>query len=116
MGLIFTASASSDPGLPSEISDKTAHFAAYALLSALFLRAFAGGALAAVSWPRALAAILLSVLYGVTDELHQTLVPQRSPEVLDVAADALGACGGALFVMIVKWVREALKPVAGRER
>lgn len=107
MALIFTASASPDPGLPSSVSDKTAHFAAYGLLSALFLRALAGGALAGMTWTRATAAVLLSLLYGVTDELHQRFVPYRSPDVLDVVADAVGACAGVIALLILRWGRAA---------
>jgi hypothetical protein len=103
MALIFTASASSDPGLPSAVSDKTAHFAAYGVLSALFLRALARGALAGVTWRRAAVAVLLSVLYGVTDEVHQSFVPDRSPDGLDVVADSVGACAGAVALLLIKW-------------
>lgn len=107
MALIFTASASPDPGLPSSVSDKTAHVAAYALLSVLVLRALADGALATMTWPRATVAVLLSVLYGVTDEVHQRFVPGRSPDVLDVVADAVGAVGGVAALLILRWVRAA---------
>lgn len=33
----------------------------------------------------------IASLYGFTDEAHQAFVPGRSPELLDVFADVLGA-------------------------
>lgn len=92
MAVIFHLSSLQDPGpLPGDISDKSGHFLGYALLSALMLRAVAGGRLRAITWRLALAAVALSSLYGATDEAHQSFVAGRSPEVLDWAADSMGA-------------------------
>ena len=48
----------------------------------------------------AVAAAVVSTVYGVTDELHQSLVPTRQSDALDVLADAIGAsvAAGALLV------------------
>jgi len=48
-----------------------------------------------VSFAAAFAAIVISSLYGVTDEYHQVFVPGRTFDVLDMAADAFGAAAGA---------------------
>jgi VanZ family protein len=42
-------------------------------------------------------AFLISVLYGVSDELHQALVPGRTPDVLDLAADTIGSIFGVVI-------------------
>lgn len=64
------------------------HFIAYFLLGASFLWAI-GGERPTV---RAKAAsVLLSVLYGLTDEFHQSFVPGRSPDLMDIRNDAVGA-------------------------
>ncbi len=35
-------------------------------------------------------ALTATVLYGLTDELHQAFVPQRTASLIDVAADGIG--------------------------
>lgn len=90
MAFIFAASSISDLGtLP--VGDVTGHGIGYALLGALLLRALAGGRFVGVTWGRAVAAVLLATLYGVSDELHQSFVPGRSADRYDVLADCLGA-------------------------
>jgi VanZ family protein len=108
MALIFAASSSPDPGLPTDVSDKTAHFAAYGLLGALLFNALADGALSGMTWTRGLLAVVLAVAYGLTDELHQRVVPQRTPDPLDVAADAAGACAAVLALLALRHVRSRL--------
>lgn len=36
-------------------------------------------------------AVALTLLYGVSDEIHQMMVPGRHPSVIDLLADGLGA-------------------------
>jgi VanZ family protein len=98
MTLIFAASSLSNPGqLPGDISDKSAHVLAYSVLGFLLLRAFSKGRVAGISWRAITLTIVFATLYGASDELHQRFVPGRSPDVLDVAADALGAsCAAAV--------------------
>ena len=92
MALIFRVSSIPTLGrLPGGFSDHTAHFAAYAVLGALLLRALADGRWAGVTRRRAVFAWGLSVVYGVTDEFHQWFVPGRFAALDDLVADALGA-------------------------
>ncbi len=98
-GLIFWLSSLSNPlpFLPSGhwSIDKLGHAAEYALLAALCARALAGS----VKTPGRvlLGAWFLATLYGASDEWHQSFVPGRSADVLDLAADAAGAAVGALL-------------------
>ncbi len=52
------------------------------------------------------AALLLGILYGVSDEWHQYFVPNRNSSAHDVAADGIGVFLGALI-----WVKR--NPHAG---
>jgi VanZ family protein len=106
MALIFYLSSLPDPGgPPGGISDKTAHFLIYGALGAGMMRALAGGRATAIALPTILAAIVLTTLYGVSDEIHQYFVPPRTPDILDVAADAAGACAGAIAVTVLARLR-----------
>lgn len=75
--------------------DKGVHAVEYGVLGVLLAHALAGTfALRsrAVLWWWAAG---LTVLFGMTDEIHQAFVPGRSSDILDVAADAVGAVAGA---------------------
>ena len=102
MGLIFFFSSLPDPGgPPGGISDKTAHVLIYAALGASLVRALAGGQITAMTLTRILLAAALGTLYGASDEIHQHFVPPRTPDILDVAADAVGAFVGAIVMTLV---------------
>lgn len=88
MGLIFFVS--SQPTLPSHpdelidlIIKKAGHIAEYGFLALLFRRAFLN--------KRQFLPLLLTVLYAASDEYHQTFVPGRNGDLLDLGADVLGA-------------------------
>lgn len=94
MAVIFYFSSLSNPALPPGTSDTSWHTAGYLGLALVTCRALAGG-FGRVLTPRmALVAFAIVVGYGVTDEWHQSFVPGRTPDVGDIAADALGACMG----------------------
>lgn len=94
MGVIFYLSSQSSfpikpTGFWDAIDDYVAHMVVYAVLGVLAFRAWRVEGLrpAQAAW----AAFLLCVVYGVSDEWHQSFVPNRTPSVLDVVADAVGA-------------------------
>lgn len=90
-GVIFYLSSRSRvPGPDVAGFDKVAHFCAYALLMWLLAHATEHSRL-----PLALA-VVLGLLYGVSDEIHQMFVPGRSPDVLDWFADAAGIAAATL--------------------
>lgn len=99
---IFWVSSRPSVPLPSGWgADKLSHFWAYTLLGFLLARGTAAYRLS----PRW--AVLLGVLYGASDELHQHFVPGRSVEAADWAADALGVLAGVLLSFWLASVRRA---------
>jgi VanZ family protein len=47
-----------------------------------------------------LSSFLLTILYGVTDEFHQSFVPGRHASLLDLVADSFGALLFAPWVFV----------------
>ena len=100
MGLIFLLSAQSDlPGRPShwllEVASNVGHFVGYALLAFWWWRALRHAQTGSPGqgvrpWVFILA-FVIAVLYGVSDEYHQSFVPGRDSSPLDLLVDALGA-------------------------
>ena len=110
MGAIFVTThipaASSDAtervfGLFNYLARKTAHLAEFAVLSCLWYASIAGNLQA---WRLRIARLawLLAALYGLSDEIHQAFVPNRSASWHDVALDAAGALIGLLILLRYK--------------
>ena len=95
MAVIFAVSAQPNP-LPevtARVSDKVLHLVEYSGLAALLVRALTREGW---GWRDAmLAAMVMTSLYGASDEYHQAFVPNRNPAVSDWVADSLGALVGA---------------------
>ena len=72
-----------------------AHVVLYAGLAALLFSALSNSAETRATWAVACLAFSASVLYGVSDELHQAFVPGRTASEIDLALNGLGAALGA---------------------
>ncbi len=70
--------------------DKLAHIGVYAILCALLLRALLQST-ALRPTAACLLAVLLTSLYGASDEFHQSFVPLREADLFDWLADTVGA-------------------------
>ncbi|HET9417260.1 MAG TPA: VanZ family protein [Candidatus Limnocylindria bacterium] len=81
--------------------EKVAHFTVYAVLSLGIANALtASGVRSRRYWWT----FVMCALYAVTDEIHQFLVPGRSPSIYDVAIDLLGATAGFIaYEHLVRW-------------
>ena len=81
------------PVVDFQLNDKLLHVAGYALLGALFLRAFQ-----TIPFKTTARMLLLSILcaslYGLTDEIHQFFVPSRNCDIWDGVADGVGSVLG----------------------
>lgn len=103
MGLIFFLSSFhklqvSSIGWQDFITRKTAHFLEYYILFLLFFRAFKNTS--KIPFPRILfLSLILTLLYSITDEFHQTFINGRSGKIFDIGVDFLGATFGAYFVI-----------------
>lgn len=98
MAMLFALSSQSTlPVPPGGLSNYHAHMAAYAGLAVTTVRALASG-LRNPSWTSVWGAVIIASLYGVSDEYHQSFVPGRDAEALDLAADAFGSVVGAAAV------------------
>ena len=94
MTAIFVVSHQPEVTIPAGLTDKSSHSLAYTILGVLITRALAGGLPAPVTLRTASLAVLLTALYGASDEVHQMFVPGRSAELYDLYADALGGAIG----------------------
>jgi VanZ family protein len=93
--LFFVSSLSTIPTPPGGITDKHEHMFFYGILAALTLRALAKGDWRRIGPATVLGAIIISSVYGVTDEFHQRFVPGRNYDVLDMMADAIGSAAAS---------------------
>jgi len=94
MTVIFVLSAQSNlPTLSTtpRLQETAGHLLAYGLLGLLWQRALGGaGVRRAGLW-----AALICLVYGISDELHQSMVPGRAMDFYDVVMDAAGGALGA---------------------
>ena len=99
MAVIFALSA--QPGLDSglgvwdDVLRKLAHMVEFGLLWALWWRALGYDGCAPAL------AVAITLLYAVSDELHQGFVPNRVASPADVAIDAAGVGLAGLLVVLV---------------
>jgi VanZ family protein len=97
MVAIFVLSSQSDPGAdPGAVGRMLAHAGEFAVLTALWSWAL---------WPAfglraTVVAAAISLLYAVADELHQSFVPGRDADPLDVVVDAVGIAVAVFLVRL----------------
>jgi VanZ family protein len=104
MALIFVISSFEVevPGIRHfPLRDKGIHVVEYGVLGWLCAVASSRTWPAAPAWRTAAFAVFVSLLWGVSDEIHQALVPGRSPELADVVADLFGSAVGALGSLLL---------------
>jgi VanZ family protein len=107
MALIFLLSSLSElpnapAGLPQDVFLKLSHVVGYGVLALLIEHALAR--------PRSgkPVALLLTMLYGLSDEWHQSFTPGRMPDPGDLLADVFGAFA-ALWLLRRDYWRKSSK-------
>jgi VanZ family protein len=103
MGIIFFLS--NQPGDSLELPDipdldKALHSIAYGVLALSALFAIPEQKYQANPYRISGLVVLFCLLYGISDEFHQTFVPGRFSSVLDLVADTIGA-----VVVVFVWFR-----------
>lgn len=86
---------------------KTAHFCEYAILGVLTMLLFRQ-----INISRKIAviyAVSVSVMYAMTDEVHQYFVPGRACQLRDVCIDTSGAITGILVMLLGIWMCREMK-------
>ena len=105
-GLIFYLS--SMPHLKEPISfyssDKFYHFFEYGFYGFLMINALLKSG---VKKRVILFALIISSLYGASDEIHQAFVPNRTPDIRDWIFDTIGAYLGIVFYLLLRRKKHA---------
>ena len=79
---------------------KVAHFAEYAvgaILIYLLLYTFPKIS----SKIRNISSIIITIIYAISDEIHQLYIPGREGKIVDVYIDTLGIITGVIFINII---------------
>ncbi|MGB5232391.1 MAG: VanZ family protein [Desulfoprunum sp.] len=93
--------------------DKIAHFFIYGLLAAALVGAFEPDLRQRRPWPVVGIVVIWCLVYGLSDEFHQSFIPGRFPSLADIVADTFGA-----VVVSAGWVVvqvQAGKRAVGKE-
>lgn len=88
--------------------DKILHFAAYAFLGGLLLRALKTLPIKNNIRLVMILSITLSSLYGISDEIHQHYVPYRDADIMDALADIIGSIFG-VYIYHFFWLERLRK-------
>jgi len=103
-GLMFYLSSLPHPPQPLIFFtyDKTLHVVEYAILGMLVINLLQKYFPDQRKRRLTILAVVLSTLYGITDEFHQYFTPFRDASVFDVCADGIGSLFGVSLYFIVK--------------
>ena len=88
----------------NNILRKNAHFFAYLVLGVLVVNGLRNSGI--IGYRAFGLAILICVLYAISDEIHQLFVPGRGGQIKDVIIDSAGAVFGIGVYMVLKSIRK----------
>ena len=86
----------------SHIIRKSAHFLEYMVLGVLVVNSLLDTDTDKPKPRLIFLAILMCILYAISDEIHQIFVPGRSGQVSDVLIDSLGGLAGVLGMSVIR--------------
>lgn len=83
-----------------KIIRKIAHFSIYAMVGFLLMGLLSTYKLKN-KW-RIVITILIGILYAISDEVHQSFSPGRTPKITDIYIDTLGIIFGMLIILLIR--------------
>jgi len=86
---------------------KSAHVTIYTILMGLWWRALSPTRL--VTWSILGQAYISTILYAISDEIHQSFVPGRHAHFADIMFDAAGAL---IALIIIRWLNQIRNKMA----
>lgn len=107
MAFVFYVSSRSRPATFDDTPDVFLHGGAYFVMAVLAVRALAHGLSKPTSphWAVALVGgVAIAIVYGASDELHQSFVASRVGSWHDVMFDAMGAALAGVALGLFWWV------------
>ncbi len=108
MSLIFWLSAQPRLDFLASRPDHLLHGGAYFVLAILAAGAFAGGLMERAVTKAWLAGLALAVVYGASDEWHQSFVPGRVASLADWIADVAGALAAVALLHGIWFIKETM--------
>jgi VanZ family protein len=107
MGVIFWVSSSSDPYqvVPESVSvsdesiGRIAHIFEFSMLALLTSNAILSGRDPTLN--SAIKVFLFSISYAIFDELHQSIVPERTFQFIDLGLDLVGILLGIVIIVYI---------------
>jgi VanZ family protein len=89
------------PEITLDFGDKIVHVFLYFLLMIFTYISFAEQKIADLKDNLLIYSFIFTVLYGITDEIHQYFVPNRLFDFYDIVANTAGAAVGMATIMII---------------
>ncbi len=117
MAIIFKLSSMTQADLQDfpHVWDKLAHTCEYATLAGCFALWWNRAKWSSRQWLRVLIVAVLALVYGCTDEFHQSFVDGRSCDPMDLIADFTGGAIGGMVYAIVCKILNRFDPLPAKE-
>ena len=117
MAIIFKISSMTNEQLEDfpHVWDKLAHFCEYATLAGCYAMLWTRTEWSKRQWLRVLVVGVLALVYGCTDEFHQSFVEGRDSSALDLVADLTGGLMGGVVYAVITRILNRYDPVPEKQ-
>ena len=104
----FSISGQDIPKFDVQSIDKLFHFVEYMVLAYLLARALFHSSVKPNYKYIFIASVAITLLYGASDEFHQSFVPQRTCDIFDLITDLIGGFAGAGLSLYKERIKSAV--------